>query len=274
VTPSESAGIPRDISGALAARSARLGALASRLVYFETTSSTNDVADRLAAEGAPHGTVVTADAQESGRGRMGRTWFSPPGAGLYVSVVLRPEVPSAPRGVAFASAVSLAAGVALAEGIRATCGLEVAIKWPNDLVVARRKVCGILAEASSRAGLVQYVILGYGINVRPAAYPPDIAHRATSLETELGREVDRASLLAETLAGLAKWLEAASGSFSEMLNRWRELSPSSVGAAVEVMRPGGAWAAATTAGVDEDGALLATIGGRAERVIAGEIRWL
>jgi BirA family transcriptional regulator, biotin operon repressor / biotin---[acetyl-CoA-carboxylase] ligase len=244
--------------------------------------------------------VVTAAAQESGRGRMGRTWYSPPGAGLYVSLVLRPgSLPnpadagfhearrdggagcSRPQGVAFASAVSLTAGVALAEGIRSACGLEVAIKWPNDLVVERRKLCGILAEASSRSGLLQHVILGYGINARPAAYPPDIADRATSLETELGREVDSAAVLAETLACLAEWLHpglaeagATTGRFAQMLNRWRQLSPSSAGASVEVLRPGGTWAAATTAGVDEDGALLVAIGGRTERVIAGEVRWV
>jgi len=136
----------------------------------------------------------------------------------------------------------------------------------------------ILAEASSRAGTLQHVILGYGINVRPAAYPPDIAHRATSLETELGREVDRAAVLAETLASLAEWLgqvsTAQASTFADMLDRWRELSPSSVGAAVEVMRAGGAWVPATTAGVHDDGALLVTIDGRTERVIAGEVRWI
>lgn len=280
--------LPEEFRAALTAGRGRLGPLASQVVYFETTTSTNDIADRLATDGAPHGTVVFADRQESGRGRLGRTWFSPPGAGLYVSVVLRPEAPwregggpsgfSRASGVAFASAVSLTAGVALAEGIRAACGLDVAIKWPNDLVVDRRKLCGILAEASSRSGELQHVILGYGINVRPAAYPPDITDRATSLETELGREVDRAGVLAETLASLAEWLTVAGvgqrSCLARVLDRWRQLSPSSIGARVEVLRPGGTWIAATTAGVDDDGALLARIGSVTERVIAGEVRWL
>jgi BirA family biotin operon repressor/biotin-[acetyl-CoA-carboxylase] ligase len=271
------------VAEAMAERAGRLGGFAARLVHLESTSSTNDVADRLATDGAAHGTVVVADAQESGRGRLGRTWFSPPGAGLYVSVVLRPEaLPEAPEtGVALASSVSLTAGVALAEGIRAASGLEVAIKWPNDLVVEGRKLCGILAEASSRAGSLQHVVLGYGINVRAAAYPPEIADRATSLETELGREVDRAAVLAETLARLAEWLhpdarDAATGAGSRlafMLRRWRDLSPSSAGAMVEVLRPGGSWVAARTAGVDDDGALLVRVGETTERVIAGEVRW-
>ncbi len=274
--------VPDDIVSALAARSGRLAGFAARLVYFETTSSTNDVADRLAAEGAAHGTVVVADAQQSGRGRMGRTWFSPPGAGLYVSVVLRAAdlagQPAAPvsAGVSVASAVSLTAGVALSEGIRTASGLPASIKWPNDLVVERRKLCGILAEASATAGLgLRHVVLGYGINIRPAAYPPDIAARATSLEGELGRSVDRAEVLAETLGTLAEWLRRVrAGGFEAMLARWRELSPSSSGARVEVVESGGGWIAGTTAGVDDDGALLVSVGGSVRRVIAGEVRWI
>lgn len=273
--------VPADIAAALAARAARLAGFARQIVYCETTSSTNDVADRLASAGAAHGTVATAEAQESGRGRMGRNWFSPPGAGLYVSVVLRPEDLGGPgeagsaAGVALASAVSLTAGVALCEAILASTGLPAAIKWPNDLVVERRKLCGILAEAAATTVGLRHVILGYGINIRPAAYPPDIAHRATSLESELGRAVDRAEVLAETLASLSEWLgRVQRGGFDAMLRRWRELSPSSVGARVEVMEPGGAWAAGTTAGLDPDGALLVSLGGATRRVIAGEVRWL
>lgn len=291
------AAVPDDVTEALAQRATRLGPVAGRLLYFETVASTNDIADSLAAAGTGHGTVVVAETQQSGRGRMGRTWFSPPGAGLYVSVVLRPEVlqdPAASRfhalqeaGVSLASSVSLTAGVALAEAIRAASGLPAAIKWPNDLVVERRKLCGILAEASTTdAHHLQHIVLGYGINVRSTAYPPDIAHRATSLERELGKQVDRAAVLAESLARLAEWLgpspagEAGGeagvprGGFDAMLRRWRELSPSSRGAAVEVIRPGNQWVAGTTAGIDADGALLVSVSGQVERVIAGEVRWL
>lgn len=269
--------VPADIAHALALRADRLGGIAARFLYFETVSSTNDVAETLAGNGTAHGTVVVADAQASGRGRMGRTWFSPPGAGLYVSVVLRPEVlqPLA-LPLSLASSVSLTAGVALAEGIRGASGLPAEIKWPNDLVVERRKLCGILAEASSNsAHALQHIILGYGINIRPAAYPPEIADRATSLESELGRPVDRAAVLAETLGCLAEWLRDTSGdAFGRMLDRWRALSPSSTGARVEVVQPGGGWVAGTTAGIDTDGALLVSVAGEVRRVIAGEVRWL
>jgi BirA family biotin operon repressor/biotin-[acetyl-CoA-carboxylase] ligase len=278
VTGFTPAAVPDDISEALGARADRLAGFVRRFLYFETVSSTNDIADRLAGDGAAHGTVVAAEAQESGRGRMGRTWFSPPGAGLYVSVVLRPQSlgdPAASSDVSLPSSVSLTAGVALAEAIQVASGLPVAIKWPNDLVIERRKLCGILAEASSTPEhTLQHVVLGYGINVRPAAYPPDIAHRATSLESELGKPVDRSAVLAETLTRFAEWLrDVGNAGFGRMLQRWRTLSPSSVGSPVEVVQPGG-WVAGTTAGIDADGALLVEIEGRVRRVIAGEVRWL
>src|SRR5690606_18635680 len=118
----------------------------------------------LAERGSPEGSVIVADAQTAGRGRAGRRWWSPPGAGLYVSIVLRP-----PREVV--PLLTLAAGVAAAEGVEAATSLGVAVKWPNDLYVAGRKLGGILTE--SRGGL-SCVIVGAGINVLPAAYPADL----------------------------------------------------------------------------------------------------
>ena len=275
--PPLAADLPAGFVEALAHRAARLGGFASRVVWYDSVSSTNDVAERAAAAGAAHGTVVAAECQESGRGRMGRTWFSPPGAGLYVSVVLRPGEMVGDwdaRSVSVASRITLTAGVALAEGLRASTGLPVEIKWPNDLVVGPRKVCGILAEAAAAGGELRHVILGYGINVLSAAYPPDIAHRATSIEAEVGRAVDRAAVWAESLACLAERLtELSVGGFDQVLDRWRALSPSSVGARVEIVDPSG-WHAATTSGVDRNGALLVTADRTTRRVIAGEVRWL
>ena len=194
--------IPDDLARALAASSARRGRFGDPFYFFSETGSTNDVAELLAEHGAPEGATVVAFAQTAGRGRFGRTWFSPAGAGLYVSIVCRNE--------AAAPLLTLAGGVAVAGGIRAATGLPVQIKWPNDIVVAdrtrparRRKLAGLLAEASSGGDGLQYVILGFGINLRPAAYPPDLADRATSIETELGRSVDGALVLAETLASFA-----------------------------------------------------------------------
>lgn len=282
--------LPSEFREALARRASRLAGFASPVIWYDAVSSTNDVAARAAAGGAAHGTVVAADSQGAGRGRMGRTWFSPPGCGLYVSVVLRPSStdleggfrsPAAentpgisPAGATPAASITLTAGVAIAEGVREATGLQPAIKWPNDLVVGRRKVCGILAEAAAGASGLLYVVLGYGINVLPASYPADIAARVTSIEAELGRPADRADVLAETLAALARRLrELSSAGLPAILDRWRALSPSSTGHAVQVMS-GLGWTDATTAGVDVDGALLVTSGGATKRVVAGEVRWL
>ncbi|HOC18120.1 MAG TPA: biotin--[acetyl-CoA-carboxylase] ligase [Vicinamibacterales bacterium] len=281
MSPGETpAAVPPDLIAALDARRARLGGFAAFLRYFKSVGSTNDVAARLADAGAPHGAAVIAVAQERGRGRMGRGWFSPPGSGLYVSVVLRPAAlgagfGSGASGASVASSVTLSAGVAVAEAIREVSGLRVEIKWPNDLVVGRRKLCGILAEASAAASGLQHVVLGFGINLRAAGYPPDLAGRATSIEEELGRPVDEQVLLAEALARLS---ETISGlpvrGLEAVLRRWRELSPSASGARVEVLAGAGRWEIATTAGIDDDGALLVTRAGSIHRVIAGEVRWL
>ena len=267
--------LPEEFAVVLNRRAARLDGFASRVAWYDTVTSTNDLADRAASAGAPHGTVVAAEAQEGGRGRMGRTWYSPPGAGLYVSVVLRPGLTVAQgRPVLSASSITLTAGVALAEALRSATGLPAEIKWPNDLVVGRRKLCGVLAEAAAAAGDLQHVVLGFGVNVHLATYPTEIAERVTSIEAELGRPVDRAEVFAEALACLAERLrQLSAGGFGGILDRWRALSPTSTGARVEVLTPRG-WRAGITTGVDADGALLVTREGGAERVVAGEVRWL
>jgi BirA family biotin operon repressor/biotin-[acetyl-CoA-carboxylase] ligase len=268
--------LPPEFADALARRAGRLVGLASRVVWYDTVSSTNDVADLLATGGAAHGTVVAADAQQSGRGRMGRAWHSPPGAGLYVSIVLKPASFMGPvdRGTTSAAArVTLTAGVALAEALRAATGLPAAIKWPNDLVVGPRKVCGILAEGAATGDRLRHVILGFGVNVLTSAYPPEIADRATSIEAELGRPVDRGAVFAESLACLAERLrQISAGEFGAVLDAWRALSPSSVGARVRISAEGG-WIDAITTGVDGDGALVVRAEGSLRRVIAGEVRW-
>jgi BirA family biotin operon repressor/biotin-[acetyl-CoA-carboxylase] ligase len=269
--------LPPDFAEALALRAGRLRGFASAVEWFESVSSTNDAAERFATAGADHGTVAAADCQENGRGRMGRAWHSPPGAGLYVSVVLRPFEIFGAAGVdslSGASSITLTAGVALAESLRSVSGLPVTIKWPNDIVVGTRKLCGILAEAASQGAQVRHIVLGYGVNVLGATYPPDIADRATSIEAELGRAVDRAAVFAESLARLAERLRHLSaGGFDGVLDAWRLLSPTSVGARVEVASRDG-WVPAVTAGVDPSGALLVEAGGAVQRVVAGEVRWL
>lgn len=262
--------VPDDIAAALAGSSARRGCFGQPLHFFLETGSTNDVAATLAERGAPEGTTVIASRQTAGRGRFGRTWFSPQGAGLYVSLVCRDS--------AAAPLLTLAGGVAVAEGIRAATGLPAMIKWPNDVVAgdarARRKLAGILAEASTGAAGLQYVILGLGINLRTAAYPAELADRATSIETELGRAVDAGMVLSETLAAFhALFTRLAAGDRQHVLARWRALAPSSRGAVVEWTTPAGE-RRGTSAGIDEGGALLVRVGSSVERIISGELRWI
>jgi BirA family biotin operon repressor/biotin-[acetyl-CoA-carboxylase] ligase len=264
--------IPPDLADALHAVGARRGRLGDPLYYLHEASSTNDIAARYADRGAPEGTTVVAAAQTSGRGRLGRSWYSPPGAGLYLSIVIR-DARAAPF-------LTLAGGVAVAEGVGAATGLPLEIKWPNDVVTPgssgpsrRRKLAGVLAEASSSAEGLQHVILGIGINLRAASYPPDLGDRASSIEAELGRPVESGVVLAEVLVALAVELEALGrGDASGLLDKWRRLAPSAVGAIVECDTPRGR-ASGVAAGIADDGALLVRVGKRMERVIAGEVVW-
>jgi BirA family biotin operon repressor/biotin-[acetyl-CoA-carboxylase] ligase len=262
--------LPPDLVDALQRTQARRGCYGATVHYFGATGSTNDVAARLAEQGAPEGTLVVAGAQSSGRGRLGRDWFSPPGAGLYMSIVCRDG-----RSAPFAT---LAGGVSVADGIRAATGLPVEIKWPNDVVApapgaAFRKLAGVLAEASSTAAGIQHVVVGVGINLRPAAYPAALADRATSIEVELGRPVDGAMVFGEVLAIFAGHMAAlSSGATAPLLSRWRALAPSSIGRSVAWERDGKSQSGVAS-GIADDGALLVRVGARVERIISGEVRW-
>ena len=263
--------LPGEIASELQRTAHARGPFGNPAYYFTEIGSTNDEAARLADRGAAQGTTVIASAQSAGRGRFGRAWFSPPGAGLYTSVVCRDR-----RAAPF---ITLAGGVAVADGIRAATGLPVEIKWPNDIVVdaglgRRRKLAGILAEGSTSAEGLQFIVLGFGINLRPAAYPPDIADRATSLESELGRPVDAGPVLAETLVALnVRVTELADRVTASLMKRWRELAPSAQGALVEWDVPTGI-RRGRTAGIDDDGALRVTVDGTIERIISGTVRWI
>ena len=268
--------MPADIREDLLRVASRLGSLGQRLHYFATTTSTNDVAARLADLGAEEGTTVIADAQTAGRGRQGRVWFSPPGAGLYVSIVFRPATRDgvSPSSSSMTSLLTLTSGVAVAEGVRAGTGLPTEIKWPNDLVVGRRKLAGILAEASANGPDLQYVVLGFGLNLRPAAYPPELADRVTSIEAEIGRPADRALVLAETLAALAaRYADLQAGRFDAILTAWRALAPSLRASLVEWDTPEGVLRGRSE-DIDEGGALLVRVGQTMHRLIAGEVRWI
>ncbi len=269
-------GLPADLADAIARARPRLGRLASTVLYFETIGSTNDEAAKqssVVSHQSPIGLVVVAEQQTAGRGRRGHTWFSPPGSGLYVSVVLAPAAARTDAARA-TTLLTLAAGVALAEGIEQAAGLRVDLKWPNDLQVSRRKLGGILAESAGAGDQPETVVVGYGINVRPTAFPPELRDHATSLESELGRAVDRHHLLAETLAALShRYEDLLAGRFDAILDAWRGRAPGASGARVTWTTNAGA-ATGITAGVDDLGALLVKIDDRVERIVSGEVVWL
>ncbi len=264
--------MPADVAREIARVAARAGSMGRQVHWFESTASTNDVAARLAESGAEEGTIVVAEGQTAGRGRHGRVWFSPPGAGLYVSVIVRPasdesndENPTA--------LLTLASGVAIAEAVRAVTGLPAEIKWPNDVLIGSRKLAGILAEAAVQAGRLQFVVVGFGVNLQPAAYPPELAPRVTSIEAETSRPADRAVLVAEILAAMGeRYADLRAGRFDVILSAWRRLAPSLPGAHVEWDSPAGV-VRGRAEDIDRHGALLVRVGERIERLIAGEVRW-
>jgi BirA family biotin operon repressor/biotin-[acetyl-CoA-carboxylase] ligase len=259
--------VPSDITEALARAGSRLGRFGNHLSWHEEVGSTNDIAIVAAEAGVPEGWVVAANAQSQGRGRVGRSWSSPPGAGLYVSVVLRPAGPAL-------RLLTIAAGVAIAEGVHAASGLETCVKWPNDVHVDSRKLAGTLAEAGSSAGAVDHVVLGFGINIRRAAYPPDVTARATSIESELGRDVDRGLVLAECLAALShRYGMLQTGAADDVIAAWRRRAATHMGRAVEWDVDGGS-RQGRAEDIDSTGALLVRVDDQIVRVISGEVRWL
>jgi BirA family biotin operon repressor/biotin-[acetyl-CoA-carboxylase] ligase len=262
--------LPDDVGAAVAVAGARLGLFADRIQWFAEVTSTNDIVTTLAEAGNAEGVVVAADAQSAGRGRFGRDWASPHGAGVYTSVLLRPR-PAALR------LVTIAAGVALADGIRAATGLTLHLKWPNDLVAdgnaGARKVAGILAEGGAAPDGSPWVVLGFGINVRSASLPRDVETRASSLEHELGRPVDRGLVFAECLAGLSeRYRQLQEGAAAMVVGDWRLRAAATLGRPVE-------WTDGTARqgvaeDVDEHGSLIIRTGTGTVRIISGELRWL
>lgn len=235
--------------------------------FWEQLDSTNLEAQRSAESGAPHGAVVIAEMQTAGRGRRGRSWQSPAGSNLYFSLLLRPE--AAPGSV---SAVTLVMALAVAEAIREICGAAAQIKWPNDVVIEGKKVCGILTEMRTERGYIRDVVIGVGINVGQTEFAPELASTASSLLLACGRETLREELLASVLRSFEmhyeRFMETLDMSGLEeeynalLVNRGRE---------VRVLDPQGEFTGIST-GINQRGELLVERqDGRLETVYAGEV---
>jgi len=246
--------------------------MGKRLINLATTASTNSEAFRLAEEGADEGTVVTADEQSKGKGRLGRTWSSPPGTNLYCSVVLRPRIKpfEAPQ-LTFLSAV------AVARAIEQTTGLKPEIKWPNDVLIDGKKVAGLLNEMSAETDGINFVILGIGVNLNMTAdqMPGDLRHPATSLFIEGGAKIARARFAAFLLNELDRlYAGFLDHGFAQVRREWQERC-NAHGREVVVSNHGCDDIRGGFAGIDTDGALLVQCpGGMIERILSGDVRVL
>lgn len=193
-----------------------------RIILLRETGSTNTAARDLAFRGYPEGTVVLAEGQEAGKGRKGRTWFSPAGKGIYLSLLLRPPMSPGelPR-------IAVLAAVAAAESLAEFSTIPLSIKWPNDLILGDRKVGGILLESQTELDLVDFVIVGMGINVavNEHDFPPELRGRATSFLLSTGKSPSRASLIRAFLSRFdLHYRKVLSGDFSSVRDRWTALS--------------------------------------------------
>jgi BirA family biotin operon repressor/biotin-[acetyl-CoA-carboxylase] ligase len=239
------------------------------ILFFPEIDSTNREARDRAREGAREGTVVLADFQSRGRGRLGRAWESPSGANVYLSVIIRPPIPppAAPQ-------ITLLAGVSAARALSHVSGLECRIKWPNDIFLRGKKLAGILAEMEGEGSETRFIILGIGVNVnwRKEDFPPELRETATSLQAETGKEVSRAAAAAGILQELeAEYIAFLREGFSARLRGdWNRLSWVN-GRQVTLQSPGGT-ISGRALGLDTDGALLLLDGeGNTRRFVAGEV---
>jgi len=236
--------------------------------HFDSIDSTNRHAMELARRGAAEGEVVVAEAQTAGRGRLGRSFFSPPGVSFYGSMVLRPEIPPAR-----APQITLIAGLAVAETVERHAGLRPGLKWPNDVRLGERKVCGILTEMECEADRVLFVVCGPGVNlnVGKAEFPPELRRIATSVLVESGRSVDRAAFAADLFGSFERhYDEFLAHGVGRLRERWESYSVLG-GEWVSVEGAGGN-VEGRVLGIDDEGALrLETRRGEVVRAIAGDV---
>jgi BirA family biotin operon repressor/biotin-[acetyl-CoA-carboxylase] ligase len=237
------------------------------ILRFDSLPSTNTEAARQAALGAPEGLCVVAREQTAGRGRQQRAWASPKDAGLYFSVVLRPQLDAREWPL-----ITLSAALAVRDALHDACALETDIKWPNDLLARGRKLCGILAE-TVETPRGRAVVVGIGINLNNRAFPPEILETATSVEEQTGHAPDAEHLLAALTRSLARRYETvqATGGASEIVREWEAHSTYARGRRVRVSLAGETFEG-TTRGLEPDGALhVETDAGQTRIVRAGDV---
>ena len=246
----------------------------ARLHHLPTAESTNTLLLQAAADGAPEGTVYLADAQTRGRGRGGHTWHSSPGDGLYLSVLAKPSLP-----LREALWISLATGLAVQSAVKTVTGLDLDIRWPNDLLLpdpsgTSKKLGGILVETAVHPGedaLLRYAVIGIGLNINHETFPPELSDIATSLRIATGQLQSRNALLVAILRALDLELTQLEAHQPDLLTRFTASSTWVRGKRVDVPEQGGY--TGTTAGLDPNGYLLVDADDQTQRtVLSGGVR--
>ncbi len=241
--------------------------LGKEIVYRESVDSTNSLAFRLALEGAPEGTCVVAEAQKTGKGRLNRVWFSPAGKNLYLSAVLRPRVhPSRVYPVTFLSSL------AVSDTIASVAGLEPALKWPNDVLINGKKICGTLLELSTETDMVRFVVVGTGLNINMKEVDDEIKDKATSLYMETKKMYERPFVCGILLSNLEKYYRLfRDKGETEICRIWEERAGIK-GKYIEITQMGEVYKGISE-GVDSSGAILLNIDGQTRKIIAGDVRF-
>ena len=252
----------------LLARLAQPRVIGRQIRVFKETTSTNDVVEKMALDGVAEGVVVIAESQTKGRGRLSRRWESSAGKGLWLSVLLRPSI--APQA---ATQITIGAAVSVVRAIRQVTGVEADIKWPNDVQVQGRKLCGILTELTAEVDRVRFLILGLGLNINqtPQDFPSEVRKIATSLAIESGEPVDRPNLAARLLEDLEHdYSRIRRGDFEKVATEW-ERCCSTLGKSVRIQM-GDRVIQGRAESLDAEGALiLRTTHGNLERILGGDV---
>lgn len=243
--------------------------IGARILRLESCTSTNDVVKDLAEHGEPEGTVVVSAEQTKGRGRQARSWFSSRNTGLYASLLLRP-----PGGDA--SLLTLMAGVALHQAVVEFSRIKVCLKWPNDLLWGGKKLGGILCEGSMAGSRMEFVVLGFGVNIgqKTGDFPPDLRQSAVSLRQITGADPDRDRLLPLLWGRLARWYGSyLKGHFHKIRTAFLERSCFSRGQTLQIETAGGA-VSGLFSGIDAKGGLILEEAGKRKTYYAAEARAL
>lgn len=237
------------------------------IFYLDEVDSTNTAAKKAAENGAVHGTLVVSERQTGGKGRRGRAWDSPRGTGIFMTLILRPNM--AP---VHASMLTLVAALAVADGIRECTGAESLIKWPNDIVMSGKKICGILTEMSADPDCINYVAVGIGINVNMEEFPEEIRGVAASIFTETGKKTKRSLLISAVMAAFERYYEVfmKTTDMSGLLEDYNG-KLANCGRTVRVLDPAGEYSG-TAIGIDREGELLVEMEDTTvRRVLSGEV---